>query len=99
MVYCAKCGTENPDNALNCSKCGAPLNTTSPPGYQRYGWEGEMRFRRHGGSIWGIVIGLFIILVGVSSLLEISIWDKLWPAFIILVGLIIIVNSFTRRRW
>ena len=54
-----------------------------------------MRFRRQDGSIWGIVISPFIILIGISSLLKISIWDKLWPAFIILIGRIIIVNSFS----
>ena len=31
MVYCSKCGIKNPDNAINCSKCGAPLNVTPTP--------------------------------------------------------------------
>jgi CHASE2 domain-containing sensor protein len=47
--------------------------------------------------IWGIVIGLFIITIGVSSLLGGNIWDKIWPAFIILVGLIIVANAVMRR--
>ena len=24
MVYCTKCGTLNPDTAINCSNCGTP---------------------------------------------------------------------------
>jgi uncharacterized membrane protein YvbJ len=51
MVYCSKCGIENPDNTINCSKCGAPLNVTPTPEYRRYGWKEEMHFRRHGGSL------------------------------------------------
>jgi uncharacterized membrane protein YvbJ len=94
MVYCRKCGTENVDEAVNCSKCGASLNVTTSHGYRRY--EGDF-FRR--GNIWGIVVGIFMIMWGGSSLLGVNIWDKVWPMFIILVGLIIITNSFMRRRW
>jgi len=95
MVYCTKCGTQNPDDAVNCSKCGASLNATPFREYRRYRY-GDDFFRR--GHIWGIVIGLFVILIGVSSLLGVSIWDKIWPSFLILIGLIIVVNSFTRRH-
>jgi hypothetical protein len=65
--------------------------------YGRYRYEEEMFF---GGRtyIWGILIGLFIILIGVASLLGESIWDKIWPSFIIIVGLAIVVNAFMRRR-
>jgi len=28
-MFCPKCGTENPDDAKFCSKCGAALGTTS----------------------------------------------------------------------
>ncbi len=30
-MFCPKCGTENPDDAKFCSKCGAGLGTTSAP--------------------------------------------------------------------
>jgi hypothetical protein len=96
MVYCAKCGTQNPDDAVKCSNCGAPLSPAAYKEYRRYRYGGDMRY---GGRIhiWGILIGLFIITIGVSSLLGVNIWDKVWPAFIILVGLIIVVNALTRR--
>ncbi len=94
MIYCVKCGTENAEDAANCSKCGALLNATHPHEYWRY--EGHY-FRR--GNIWGIVIGLLFIMWGASSLLGFDIWDKVWPLFIMLIGLVIVANSFMRRRW
>ena len=97
MVYCTKCGTQNPDDAVNCSNCGAPLRETPNREYRRYRYEEDMCFGG-GGHIWGIIIGIFIILVGVASLLGGNIWDKIWPAFIILVGLVIVANAFMRRR-
>jgi uncharacterized membrane protein YvbJ len=96
MVYCTKCGTQNPDDTVNCSKCGASLNPAPYTENRRFRYEEDMCFggRNH---IWGIVIGLFIIVLGASSLLGGNIWDKLWPAFIILVGLIIVVNALMKR--
>lgn len=96
MVYCTKCGTQNPDDAVNCSNCGAPLNPAPYRSYRRYRAEEDMCFggRSH---IWGIIIGLFIVMIGVSSLLGGNIWDKVWPMFIILTGAIIVVNAFMRR--
>ena len=31
-MFCPQCGTANPDGARFCSKCGAGLQTTAPPG-------------------------------------------------------------------
>ena len=55
MVYCTKCGTQNPDDAVNCSNCGAPLRETPNREYRRYRYEEDMCFggRSH---IWGIII-------------------------------------------
>ncbi len=96
MVYCSKCGAQNADDAVNCSKCGAPLNTAQPNDYwgPRY-----YRHYRSRGSFVGIIIGLLIMAVGVSSLIGVNIWDWLWPAFLILIGLAIISGSVYSRRW
>jgi len=96
MVYCTKCGTQNPDDAANCSKCGAPLNPAPYREYRRSRVEDDICFggRSH---IWGIIIGLFIVMIGVSTLLGGNIWDKVWPMFIILIGAIIVVNAFMKR--
>ena len=96
MVYCAKCGTQNPDDATTCSNCGASLNPAPYKENRRYRAEEDMCF---GGRsyMWGILIGLFIIMIGASSLIGGNVWDKLWPMFIILVGVIIIASAFMRK--
>jgi len=96
MVYCTKCGTQNPDEATNCSTCGASLNPAPYKEYRRYRSEDDICF---GGRnyIWGILIGLFIVMIGVSSLLGGNIWDKVWPIFIILVGVVIVASSFMKK--
>jgi len=95
MVYCSKCGTQNPDDAVNCSKCGAALNAAQP----REPWEGRYYYRYHRHFPIGIIIGLLIMAIGVSSLVGVNIWNWLWPSFFILVGLAIIFGSVNRGRW
>jgi len=96
MVYCTKCGTQNPDDAQSCSKCQASLN---PAPYRE--------FRRHreedvcfGGRsyMWGIIIGLFVIMLGVSTLLGGNVWEQLWPMFLILLGVIIIGSAVMNKK-
>ena len=48
---------------------------------------------------WPLLIGVILILLGLSALLGIDIWRYLWPIVIILVGLLIIVSAlFGRHR-
>ena len=102
MVYCTKCGTENTDDAINCKNCGAPMQ---PPPYREYRYKRRLQddacFGSRGGAYWGIIIGIFILIIGVSSLLGDTIWwaswDRLWPLFIILVAIMIIASSIMRR--
>jgi uncharacterized membrane protein YvbJ len=54
----------------------------------------------HGGAIVGLIIGVIIILLGVSFVLEIEIWNYLWALIIIVVGILIVagtVYSLSRR--
>lgn len=101
MVYCPRCGTENEEDALECKSCGASLH---PPTFRapRRRWEDDLCFGRSRRiPIWGLIIGVVIILWGVSSLLGDvywwASWDKLWPIFVIAIGLIIILNALSRR--
>jgi uncharacterized membrane protein YvbJ len=105
MVYCSKCGTQNPDNATNCSNCGAPLYTV---GKQYPGSEGE-HYRRvegecfglpNGGAIVGLVIGIIIILVGIGTFLQLtySITLNFWPLIIIIFGVLILLGALYGRR-
>jgi len=107
MVYCTKCGTNNADDAKVCVNCGAPLYGTSEesrPYWRHRRYEGEYYgFHRRSGAIAGIVIGLIIILVGLSllaaELYNISVpWG---PIVIILIGIFVISRWFrvrSRRR-
>lgn len=54
----------------------------------------------HGGAIAGLIIGAIILLLGVSLLLGIEIWNYLWTFIIIVVGVLIVVGaiySFSRK--
>ncbi len=95
MVYCTKCGTKNEEDAVVCVKCGASL-MARPPWRREYRREGECFGLPHGGAIAGLVIGAIIILVGISSLSEIKIWDYVWSLIIIIIGMLIVTGAMYR---
>ncbi len=102
MVYCTKCGGENEEDAVNCTGCGEPLR--EEPRYRpvrRRRRDDDLCFGSGGGSKIGIFIGLMIILVGVSELLQSTYawarFDNLWPIPVILLGLFIVYNAFSKR--
>ncbi len=100
MVYCTKCGTENEDDADVCKNCGASLH---PPAYRtrRRDWDYDDYFGGRNRMTWQLLIGAFLILLGLSSLLEDIFWwagwDTLWPLFIIAIGVMIISNAYGRH--
>ena len=109
MVYCSKCGTQNPDTNTVCSNCGAPLYTVG----QRYPGSDREHYRRvenecfglpNGGMIVGIVIGVIIILVGLGLFLQatygisINFWQYIWPFIIIIFGILILLGALYRQR-
>ncbi len=107
MVYCSKCGTQNPDTNVHCTNCGAPLYTVG----QRYRGSDREHYRRvenecfglpNGGMIVGIVIGFIIILVGLGIFLQTTynITVDFWPFIIIIFGVLILLGAlFGRRRY
>lgn len=107
MVYCSRCGTQNPDDARNCTNCGAPLYTVGEkyPGSDREHYkkmEDECFGLPNGGMIVGLIIGIIIVLVGVASLLEasgiiVNFWGVFWPFILILFGVLIILGGLYGR--
>ena len=106
MVYCSKCGTQNPDTNTVCSNCGAPLYTVG----QRYAGSDREHYRRmenecfglpNGGMIVGLVIGVIIILAGLGLFLQAyGISIDIWPFIIIIFGVLIMLGAlFGRRRY
>ena len=109
MVYCSKCGTQNPDTNTVCSNCGSPLYTVG----QRYPGSDREHYRRmenecfglpNGGMIVGIVIGFIVILVGLGLFLQatygisIDFWQYIWPFIIIVFGVLILAGALYRRK-
>ena len=85
MVYCAKCGAKNPDDAKTCTQCGASLYAVGEPGRQRFEDECGGRRRRgepyrrmeyecfgipSGGAVVGLTIGVIILLAGVIYFMQ-----------------------------
>ena len=100
MVYCTKCGTENEENAIECKNCGASLKSPAYK-YRRNDWDLEDEcFGGRSRTTWPILIGVFLIILGASSLLDDFFWwasfDTLWPLFIIAIGILIVTNASRR---
>jgi len=99
MVYCPKCGTKNEDTAEFCVKCGAGLitGTVASRRFERRRAEQECFGLPHGGSIAGIVVGMIILLWGVSMLLQQTGWISeafnFWWLIIIVFGVLMIAGA------
>ena len=101
MVYCTKCGTKNEDDAVVCVNCKEPLGSHPPVRRERRRKENECFGLPHGGAIAGLVIGLIIILWGVSSVLEIDFGNYLWAFIVIIFGTLMVAGALYtmgRRR-
>lgn len=104
--YCVKCGA-----ALEGSRSARALDSVDEWGEdigkraERWGEQFGKRMENecfglpHGGTIVGLVIGIIIILVGVTSLAGIDL--ELWPLIIVIFGLLIFggaIYTLTRKR-
>jgi len=108
VVYCSKCGTQNPDNATVCSNCGAPLYTVG----QHYHGSDREHYRRvenecfglpYGSMIVGLFFGIIIILVGVGLFLQaggvvVNFGNYIWPVILIMIGILILAAALYSRR-
>ena len=104
MVYCVKCGTNNPDDAKTCSKCGASLYVTGESQhYKRI--ENECFGIPRGGTIVGLAIGVIILLGGALLLLRqtgiIRQDVDVWPFALVIFGILIVIGAIygLRRRY
>ena len=100
MVYCSKCGTNNPDDAKVCTQCGVSLYPGVEPIRRQEGpREKECFGLPHGGAIFGIFLGIIIILWGLREFFG---WQVEIGTFaIIVIGILIVAGAIyglTRRR-
>ncbi|MBS7657228.1 zinc ribbon domain-containing protein [Candidatus Bathyarchaeota archaeon] len=106
MATCTKCGTKNEEDAKFCVNCGARMEITR----ERHGdscFEPERRVERecfglpYGGAIIGIIIGLLIIISGLSMIFELDLGRYAGAFFVIIIGLLIVIGAIygiLRRR-
>jgi len=110
MVYCPKCGTQNEEDAKFCVKCRAELYPEKPrekrEEYTCFGprekrVEEECFGIPHGGAVAGIVVGVFIILLGMAVALGQDVGRWIGPFILVAVGVLIIVGAIIglRRRY
>ena len=96
MVYCPQCGADNEEDTEFCVKCGAAMYPVR--GMRRREKRDECFGLPHGGAIFGLFIGIIIILWGARELLG---WNIDIGAFaIIIIGLLVVAGAiygFTRR--
>lgn len=97
MTYCPKCGKQNEDDAVYCSKCGFSLSGAQKASEREKAEEcfGGLRIAPY---IWGLIL----ILIGLSILIEGGLknvrgmpswvyqFDVGW-FFAVIIGLVIII--------
>ncbi len=101
MVYCTKCGTQNPDSATHCSNCGSPLYGsvayTRQESRERYS-EGY-GYRRRGSGIGLIIGGVIVLVIGLAVLFDALdlLFRYLWAIIIIIIGIWLLARGLTYR--
>ncbi len=104
MVYCTKCGTNNAEGATVCVNCGASLYGTSTEGKSHWGhiqYKDEYySFHRKSGALAAFIIGIVIVLIGVSYLLNetYNIRIPWWEIILILLGAWFIARAVTAMK-
>ena len=106
LTYCTDCGTKNEDEAKFCVGCGARLDETVGlgreieetclgPREKRY--SEECFGLPHGGAIFGLAIGVLIILSGLIWVLRqsrvILTSVEIWPFAVIVFGLLMVAGA------
>jgi uncharacterized membrane protein YvbJ len=104
--HCTKCGTElkvSTEKSLErrIEKGAEEFGKRAEVWAEDFGKRAEQECfgLPHGGTIFGLIIGLIIILLGVTSMAGIDI--EFWPLIIIIFGLLIAggaIYSLTQKR-
>jgi len=90
LVYCSECGTNNEEGTEFCVKCGAALYPER--GRRRRPEKQDECFGLpRGGAIFGLFIGVIIILAGLRELYGWKI--DFGPFAIIVVGILILAGA------
>ena len=97
MVYCARCGNQNPDNSEFCNKCGASLKAPmmGMPRQRDDRCEEECAGGKRGTSVfWGVMVIVIGIAVAFWALNEGGMMMPAWitsNSFVMLIGIVIAI--------
>lgn len=93
MTYCEKCGTKNEDNADYCLKCGANLHTRTNVSrrQERKKAEQDCFGLPNGSAIGGIILGILILLWGLTMMLDIEF--NFWYIILIILGILMVAGA------
>jgi len=99
VVNCSKCGAKNADDAKFCVSCGATLypersrERREDECFGPRGPQEECFGLPHGGAIAGIIIGLFIVILGLALFLGQNISQLIGPFVLMLIGALIVAGA------
>jgi hypothetical protein len=112
MVYCSKCGHNNPDGADKCEACQEPLVRVKRK--KKDDWDNCFGANRemedecfglpNGSMIFTLIFGVLIIFVGIVLVLnevvgiDVDVWSMIGPFFIIIIGILILGGIYYRSR-
>ncbi len=97
MVYCSKCGSNNEEGAEFCAKCGASLQLSRYERRRPRHVEDGCFGLPHGGAIVGLIIGIIIILWGLTQIPGVLPENfELWWLIIIAFGVLMIAGAIYR---
>jgi len=104
VVTCPKCGTKNEEDAKFCVSCGAALYPVTSGekredtcfGQPERRVEEECFGLPHGGAIVGLIVGVFIILLGLAVAYGIDIGKWIGPFILIVIGILIVAGVIYR---
>ena len=99
-MLCPKCGTENPDDAKFCSKCGAGLGTTSAPSGTS---ESSTGLSPNVAGLLCYVVGwitgiVFVVIEKKSKFVKFHAWQSIMT-FGILTVVQIIISMLAAVAW
>jgi uncharacterized membrane protein YvbJ len=100
VEYCVKCGanlwvSREKRFERRAKELGEDFGRRAEEWGEQFGRRAEKECfgLPHGGTIVGLIIGTIIILLGVSLVLEIEIWNYLWALIIIVIGILIVTGT------
>jgi hypothetical protein len=104
LVYCTKCGTLNPDTAVNCFNCGSPLYVAENRSYTRYErrryYEEHYGYHHGGNGIGLLIAGIFVLILGLAAVYgSVGLFFRyFWQVVLILIGVWLLFLGLRRNR-